>query len=457
LLIDGLRRQNDLVRAEQARAGDPAIARLRKVRGQLALWASTREARAYDEWKKKHDALAAEKEALERTVLASAPANVARISLQALQTALRESEALIDIYKFDQFDRTSTWQSAYAAIITGRTAPPRLVRIGPARQVETLVAQWLDGIAADRSEAAWAALTKAVWAPLVRALPEGTRVARVSGDADLVRLPWHAFAPRGAATAALDVVEVSSARSLVNARSQSRPPDRRDRVLIVGGVDYDAGRTPRTPGYPNTPFPRLRWTADESQQIESLARDNGLDPEWLKEAAATRTAVLQRMSVGSYVHFATHGFVPDESTDGSARTPLVDSGIALSGANVRDPVTLQNGGLLTAEEILDTDLSSARLVVLSACKTALGVKASGQGLLGLRSSLHAAGAHRIVMSLWAVDDEATQLLMSAFYRNLWIKKIPLLAAFHAAQDSVRQDERFRAPRFWAGWSIVDPD
>src|SRR5262249_42551084 len=119
--------------------------------------------------------------------------------------------------------------------------------------------------------------------------------------------------------------------------------------------------------------------------------------------------------------------------------------------------TLQTEGILTAEEILDTDMTRSRLVVLSACKTALGVKTSGQGILGLRSSLHAAGARKILTSLWSVDDEATQLLMSDFYRRLWIENKPLLIAFHEAQDSLRANPRFRAPRFWAGWSIVDPE
>jgi len=468
LIVDGLRRQSEIGRSIQARASEPAVASLRTVRTQLALWSSSRESRAYEEWKKKHDALTAEKEALERTLLASDgtipdPGNV---TLEKLRGALRETEALVDIYKFDQFGSTATFQPTYAAVITSRNAGPRFIKIGPAGQIEPLVARWIASVDEDRSDAEWAALKRGVWEPIQRGLPAGTRTVCVSGDSDLVRIPWHELATGGR----VEVVEVDSARSLVNARSRVRLASAKDRLVIVGGLDYDAGRTLRTPGQRRMPFQPLQWTKKESEMIERLARENGMDAEWLTDAGATKAAVLTHVRTGTYLHFATHGFVPEQEAEevkpgrwmaadsrGSERTPLVDSGLALSGANVRDPISLQGVGILTAEEILGEDMSRAKLVVLSACNTGLGVKASGQGILGLRSSLQAAGARKIVMSLWAVDDEATQVLMSSFYRKLWTEKKPLLQAFHEAQETVRRIDRFRAPRFWAGWSIIDPE
>src|SRR5207244_11898510 len=133
-------------------------------------------------------------------------------------------------------------------------------------------------------------------------------------------------------------------------------------------------RSPEQPGHRGMPFNPLRWTTDESRAIESLAQSRNIDSVWLKEAAATKPAVLSKIKNATWVHFATHGFVPAED-DAAARNPLVESGLALSGANTRDPVTLQSAGILTAEEILDADMTHARLVVLSACRTALGIKA----------------------------------------------------------------------------------
>ncbi|HKS24257.1 MAG TPA: CHAT domain-containing protein [Thermoanaerobaculia bacterium] len=461
LVVESLRRQSEIERSMQTRAGDNTAARLRKVRRQLALWASSRESRMYDEWKKKNDALTAEKEALERALLGSTDAlpYTSTNILDDLRSVLRPAEVFVDIYKFDQFGSSKTFQATYGAVITDRMAPPRFVTIGSAKQIDALVASWIAGVRNDRADAAWAALKARVWEPLRRALPPGTHAVRVSGDGDLVPLPWHAFSENG--SGALDVVEVDSARSLLRARSLTRP-SAAEHVVIVGGLDYDAGRTPKTPGWPGMPFQTLSWTKEEASAIENLAHDRNLQALWLKDAAATKSAVLGEFKRATWVHLATHGFVPVEDDETQRantplRTPLVESGLALSGANTRNPDTLQSAGILTAEEILDADMTHAKLVVLSACNTALGIKASGQGILGLRSSLNAAGARRLVMSLWPVDDEATQLLMRTFYRKLWVERKPLLQAFHEAQDAVRATDRFATPRFWAGWSIVDPD
>jgi tetratricopeptide (TPR) repeat protein len=456
LVFEGLRRQSELTRSMEARANDPAVARLRTLRTQLALWASTREARAFDEWKKKHDKLTAEKEALERAVLAASgsTASPAAVTLGDLQAALQEAEVLIDVYRYEQFGSAKTIPAMYAAVITGRAVPPKFVQLGTAAKVEQVVAGWMTAVQAGAADAEWSALRRTVWAPLAAALAPGIRVARVSADGDLLTLPWHAFTGGG-----VKIKEVDSARALVRARSASRTGTTADRVVIVGGVDYDAGRTPRTPGHPQMPFATLRWSKDESKEIERLAGAMGMATTWLSDAEATKKKVLEQISAGTYVHFATHGFVPDTtpaSADAS-RAPLVESGLALSGANVRDPKSYHTTGILTAEEILGSSMTRAKLVVLSACNTGLGVKAPGQGVLGLRSSLHAAGARRLVMSLWPVDDEATQLLMKSFYRKLWIERKPLLNAFHQAQADVRGDARFKEPKYWAGWSIVDPD
>ena len=114
-------------------------------------------------------------------------------------------------------------------------------------------------------------------------------------------------------------------------------------------------------------------------------------------------------------------------------------------------------GILTAEELLDTDLSRTKLVVLSACQTGLGLATPAQGVMGLRSALSAAGASKVVLSLWSVDDEATSLLMTSFYRALWEGNLTLGQALRSAQDKVRRIARFRAPRFWAGWVVVDAE
>lgn len=75
-------------------------------------------------------------------------------------------------------------------------------------------------------------------------------------------------------------------------------------------------------------------------------------------------------------------------------------------------------GILTAREIADTDLRDTQLVVLSACETALG-DITGEGVFDLQRGFKKAGVNSILISLWKVDDEATCLFMTEFYRS-WI-------------------------------------
>ena len=73
-----------------------------------------------------------------------------------------------------------------------------------------------------------------------------------------------------------------------------------------------------------------------------------------------------------------------------------------------------------------------KLVTLSACETGLGEEVTGQGVLGLRAAIMAAGARCIVMSLWKVPDAATLLIMDRFYNNVLQEKMPIAEALRKA-------------------------
>jgi CHAT domain-containing protein len=92
-------------------------------------------------------------------------------------------------------------------------------------------------------------------------------------------------------------------------------------------------------------------------------------------------------------------------------------------ASVRaSEVSFDTDGELTAEQIARTWDLDADLVVLSACETALGKQAGGEGFLGFAQPLLAKGARGLVLSLWKVDDKATSLLMARFYQDLLGKR-----------------------------------
>ena len=141
---------------------------------------------------------------------------------------------------------------------------------------------------------------------------------------------------------------------------------------------------------------------------------------------------------------------------------LSRSGLFMAGAaDALDEKTRGNipegvdDGVLTAREIAQLDLRTLDLVVLSACETGLG-DVSGDGVFGLQRGFKKAGAKTLLMSLWKVDDRATQLLMTEFYRNLTAGHSKR-QAFIAAQQHLRQCEggKYNDPKYWAAFILLD--
>jgi CHAT domain-containing protein/Tfp pilus assembly protein PilF len=120
-----------------------------------------------------------------------------------------------------------------------------------------------------------------------------------------------------------------------------------------------------------------------------------------------------------YLHFAAHGRNDPRS---AYRTALI---LAPDPDRSADPGAFDTDGEITAEQIARTWNLDADLVVLSACETALGQQAGGEGFLGFAQPLLAKGARRLVLSLWRVDDRATSLLMARFFENLLGKRSEL--------------------------------
>src|SRR5205807_4161983 len=87
----------------------------------------------------------------------------------------------------------------------------------------------------------------------------------------------------------------------------------------------------------------------------------------------------------------------------------------------------------------EVDLSTARLVTLSACETGISdvLQGSAEEYVGIPAGFLLAGAPCVVSSLWAVSDLSTALLMERFYQNHLESKMYFAAALHEAQRWVR--------------------
>lgn len=112
---------------------------------------------------------------------------------------------------------------------------------------------------------------------------------------------------------------------------------------------------------------------------------------------------------------------------------------------------MKEDGILSAHEISMLDLRGLKLSVLSACETGKG-SIGPDGVFGLQRGFKQAGAEGIMMSLWKVDDKATQILMEEFYKHLLNGTDPY-AALREAQNIVRKE--YPDPKYWAAFILID--
>ena len=185
---------------------------------------------------------------------------------------------------------------------------------------------------------------------------------------------------------------------------------------------------------------RLKFTRQEADQILAEApRARNFRAIDFKANRATATG--GELSKYRYVHFATHGYIDSDRPDLSA--------IVLS---LVDEAGKPEDGFLRAHDIYNLNLP-AEVVVLSACETGLGKQIKGEGLVGLTQGFMYAGARRVVVSLWNVNDKATAELMARFYRGILREKKTPAAALRNAQMEMSRQKQWQSPYYWAAFVL----
>ncbi len=201
-------------------------------------------------------------------------------------------------------------------------------------------------------------------------------------------------------------------------QQRQRIPESLNESLVVGNPEPMPGR-----------FRPLPAAKQEALSIASLIKTQAITGK-----AATKAEILQRMPSSRVIHLATHAKL-DESRG-------LESAIALA------PSSTDNGWL-TAEEILDLKLS-AELVVLSACNTGRG-SITGDGFIGLSSSLISSGVSSAIVSLWSIPDSPTAFLMKEFYYRLQQNPDKAQALRQAMLTTMK---KHRALRDWAAFTLI---
>lgn len=473
LLLHELRRQGAITNLLTAPEHAEDVQQLQTLRADLAGWYRRSGAVPQTVWQQRADSLTTVKERLERELARALPEGALddpwrAQGLAGLRAALPEHTAFVDLYRHGLHRGGDATGARYSAVVIAHGAEPVLVDLGDADSLDLTAGRWRDDILDGRTTGSTVEpLTDALWGTLAEALPATVGRVWVSPDGQLARLPWAVLAEGHPRTQRLLIGEVPSARMLLRLLEDeaiSEGPESEPTVLLVGDVDFGDA----TAGSSGAVWGPLPGTEAEVREIAGLAQGEGLAPLVMTRGAPEPAAVVEALRTARYAHLATHGFFSRESPVAYAaragfevedeerpivedtvlvRNPLVESGLALAGANAGPE------GLLTAEVLVGLELPGTRLVVLSACDTGRGAEVTGQGVLGLRASVLAAGTEALVMSLWPVPDAPTALLMERFYRGIWAEALTPAEALKEAQAAVRAIPQYEAPVNWAAWTI----
>lgn len=309
-----------------------------------------------------------------------------------------------------------------------------------------------------------------IWRPIETYI-ENKRKIYFSADGLLHILPIEYATPKR-------VFRLSSTREII----KNNPKKKRMNVVAYGGLNYETydtlsrSKKELLQGSSSSIVTRgtrgaLPWTLVEVEKLEKLV--NAIV--YKGEKGSEESFYQLENSDFNVLHMATHGFyyTPDEveekrnfisnysfidlSQDHFDRE-LTHSGLILSGANNTlrgEPIPdgLEDG-ILTAKEITNTNLNQFDMVVLSTCQSGLG-NITNEGVYGLQRGFKMAGVNTILMSLWEVDDKATQLLMVEFYKQILLGH-PKQFALKIAQEYVQQqNQEYQSPYYWAGFILVD--
>ena len=325
-----------------------------------------------------------------------------------------------------------------------------------------------------------------VWKPLEEEL-KGVRNIYFAADRELHKIGIeYAPMPNGGIIGdKYNLYRLSSTRVLAENRAEKRS----ENAVLYGGLRYDIEKeeliaesrsgdyhpttTSRAFSADNTRY-GVKYLPGTLEEVKEISQNFNISPKLVTDISGTEESF--KSLAGSHIdiiHLATHGFFWNED-DAKKRNyvtflnntknlrsdedkALTRSGLFFSGANLGlRGESLPNDvedGVLTALELSNMNLGHVDMVVMSACESGLG-ETSGEGVFGLQRGFKLAGANTLLMSLWKVDDTATQILMSNFYKN-YLSGKSKQESLKLAQQSLRNNSEYTAPEYWAAFILLD--
>lgn len=396
------------------------------------------------------------------------------VGLDEFRAALPKDSVFVDLLRLPLSEDDGS--EHYVAWLTPQSGRQQIIPLGRADETDRLIVRFLESLqrtamkcSTDGEDVAFAEmlpdlrkLSERLWHPIERSVTSQTIL--MAPDSQTWLVPWGALLNQNGRFAIEDYLFQFHVSGREIARSQ--------------GVS--ATNTPVIFANPDFGEAREKQSASDLRSGELADRIPSVNPleNTLQEAAAARIALedltgnsvsvllagqamerkFKDLESPSVILMSTHGFLLPNDILSEAADPLLRCGLLLANANRHtDHTLLEDDGVLTALEVMATDLSDTQLVVLSACDTGVGEIAAVEGVNGLRSAFRLAGVSCVVSTLWPIHDRETTYLMKDFFQDLTNSGSAAEALQQAQQKRIsRHRERYGAahPFFWAAFTAT---
>ncbi len=384
---------------------------------------------------------------------------------ESVRDRLGKKEALVEIHSYQEFD-LDNWQwsnkSKYIAfILTDKTRDyPEVVSLNDGNFLENeAINSYTNKIRFKlRDEQSYGHF----WKPLERHLKKYNKVY-FSADGVYHKLNLQTLINPSTGNYLMEEKEIQIITSGKDLLEEPRPASTVKFGMLIGNPSF--GELPQgvsgtirgidllTGGQERAGLSPLPGAEREVATIAALLEENGWRKIVLTNEEAEESALMDMLKP-NILHIATHGFFSQQDKDED--NPLRNTGLLFTGAAKslmsKDLVNSNEDGILTSFEALNLNIDNTDLVVLSACETGLGDLKNGEGIYGLQRAFKIAGARTIIMSLWKVDDEATNQLMTLFYKNWLGGTISKREAFYKAQRQLMKV--YDHPYYWGAFVVL---
>jgi CHAT domain-containing protein len=375
-----------------------------------------------------------------------------KTNLSTIQNNLKGDEALIEIIKLRNYEQVLLDSSRYIGLVVTKDNPqPKLIILPNGNDLEGKYAKMYrlsmkNKIIDEKSYSYY-------WEPFEKEV-KGKKRIFISSDGVYNQVNLNTLKKPGSdfLINTYDIILLGNGKDIV-AEAHKLSKQTAKKATLFGFPDYGSPTIPELPA-----------TKTEVDGINKVLKASGYQVSELiqKNASENNLKTSQKISI---LHIATHGYFLQDvektswpigvAVDNAKDNVLLRSGLMLAGASDADKHSnsLENrsNGIITSYEAMNLDLRGTSLVVLSACETGLGEIKAGEGVYGLQRAFLVAGAEAIIMSLWKVDDAATQLLMNNFYSN-WTKTGNIEKAFKQAQQQLMV--KYKDPYYWGAFVLM---